>query len=172
MSTQATLLGIASRFAFVVCGIVAVLVGRVYRWLAARETAHGEWLVFSGALITVGIITVLLGMVPAAWIRKVCRFRTDSPRAALVPIKMLWGFVALGFVLSLGLYFAPRSWNPGPGLVFAVCPACVLTITVDTSLATWLLLLVPISAAVYGAVGAALGFLFLIGRAALGRQPA
>src|SRR4029077_12648113 len=57
MSTQATLLGIASRFAFVVCGIVAVLVGRVYRWLAARETAHGEWLVFSGALITVGIIT-------------------------------------------------------------------------------------------------------------------
>ena len=68
----------------------------------------------------------------------------------------------MSYLLPAGFYFAPHGWHPSPQLVFSVCPACALTITVDPSLGTFLLLLAPLNAAVYGSLGAALGYVLVI----------
>jgi hypothetical protein len=73
------------------------------------------------------------------------------------PAKLLVGFAACSYLWTALLYFAPHSWHPEPLLVFLLCPACLLTITVDPSLGTVLMLLAPLNAVVYGLLGLGLG---------------
>jgi hypothetical protein len=47
-------------------------------------------------------------------------------------------------------------------LVYSLCPACVLTITVDPSLPTILFVLAPLNALVFGAVGGVIGTAYSI----------
>lgn len=68
--------------------------------------------------------------------------------------------VLLGFSIAVGIRAAPTTWRPSPGLVFSVCPAAMLSISVDPSWLTVLVLLAPINAALYGAVGVVLAWIF------------
>jgi hypothetical protein len=52
-------------------------------------------------------------------------------------------FAALGYLVALGLYFAPLHWHIPPAIVYAICPAAILTITVDPSFGAVALLLGP-----------------------------
>ena len=75
---------------------------------------------------------------------------------------MLAGFAVVSYLVIVGLHFAPHIWRPSPQLVFSVCPACALTITVDPSIGGALLFLAPLSAAVYGSIGAVLGYVSVV----------
>ena len=70
---------------------------------------------------------------------------------------MLGGFAGFSYLLTVALHFVPPSWHPAAQLVYLLCPACVLTITVDPSLATVLLVLAPLNAAVYASLGTVFG---------------
>jgi hypothetical protein len=73
------------------------------------------------------------------------------------PKKLLVGFAACSYLWTVLLYFAPHSWQPDALLVFLLCPACLLAITVDPSFRTVAFILAPLNAAIYGLLGIGLG---------------
>jgi hypothetical protein len=147
--------GILSRLTFVMCGIVSVLMGNLYRAVlgAPGPVVYGHWNVRSLSLIVVGGFAVVLAMLPSSWFA----MRSGDQSRSLVPLKVLNGFAASSYLLTLALFFAPSSWHLSPWLLFSLCPAFVLTITVDPSLSSVLFLLAPLDAAIHGSVGAIVG---------------
>ena len=110
--------------------------------------------------MVVGVSAVLIALLPGSWVQSVRKIEVSKPSS--LPIKMLAGFALVSYFVVVGLSFAPHSWHPRPQFVFTVCPACALTITVDPSLGTVLLGLAPLSAAVYGSLGAVLGYISVV----------
>jgi hypothetical protein len=78
-----------------------------------------------------------------------------------LPIELLGGFAAFSYLFTVALNYVPPSWHLTAQTVYLVCPACVLTVTVDPSLGTVMLLLAPMNAAVYCSLGVLLGYFFL-----------
>jgi hypothetical protein len=155
------LIGILSRITFFVCGVVSVLLGNLYRSLQnLRFLPNGELGLFSGALTVVGGLAVVIALLPGSWVEKTLKI--DPAKPSFVPIKMLGAFAVVSYLSIVGLSFATHSGPPSPWFVFSVCPACALTITVDPSLETVLLGLAPLSAAVYGSLGAVLGYVSVV----------
>ncbi len=155
------LIGIPSRIAFLVCGLISVALSRMYIALRGFDPAsHGSWSLYSAALMVVGVSSVLIGLLPGSWVQKARKI--EPGKRSSLPIKMLAGFAAVSYLVVVGLSFAPHSWHTSPQSVFSVCPACALTITVEPSLGTVLLGLAPLSAAVYGALGAVLGYISVV----------
>jgi|SRR5579862_9302519 len=157
---------ILSRLASFACGVISILVSNAYGAVfgAIGDPGHlsyGRLDSHSVALAVVGGFAVIVSLLPTSWLRRLYNVGPDEPLPSL-PIKVLGGFAAFSYFLTVGLYFAPASWHPDPWLVFSVCPACVLTFTVDPSLASVLVLLAPLDAGVYGALGAVLGYLLVI----------
>jgi hypothetical protein len=76
------------------------------------------------------------------------------------PSKLFAWFAGCTYLWTVLLYFAPHTWHPPALLVFLLCPACLLTITVDPSFGTVLAALAPINALVYGLIGLVLGKVF------------
>jgi hypothetical protein len=72
-------------------------------------------------------------------------------------LKTSLAFAAIGYLVALGLYFAPLGWHIPGAVVYAICPAAYLTITVDPSFAGVALALGPVNASVYGVIGLAVG---------------
>lgn len=158
-----SLIGMPSRLAIFVCGIISLAVGRVYWELHDLDhTFSTSWSLFSVALIVVGGFAVVIALLPSSWAEKVCKIKQSEQRRSSFPLKMLGGFALSSYLLTLALNFAAHGEHPSPQLVYAICPACVLTITVDPSLGTFLLLLAPLNAAVYGSLGAVLGYILIV----------
>lgn len=161
-------IGIPSRIAFLLCGIISLALGRVYRSLVGLDRAsEGSWSVFWAILMAVGGLAVLLAILPGSWISKA--LRVESTKHSLVPIKMMGAFAAASYLIIAGLSFgivgfsvASLGSRLSPEFVFSVCPACALRITVQPSLSTVLLFLAPLSAAPYGALGGELGYLSVV----------
>jgi hypothetical protein len=158
-----SLIGIPSRITFFVCGVISVALSRTYLALGSLDPAsQGSWSLFSAALMVVGVLAVVIAILPGSWVERV--FKIEPGQLSLVPIKMLGAFAIVSYLLNVGLSLAPHGWPHNAQLVFAVCPACPLTITVDPSLGTILLLLAPLSAAVYGSLGAIVGYVLVVFR--------
>jgi hypothetical protein len=156
-----SLIGIPSRCAFVVCGLISLALSRKYLALQSLDPAsHANWSLFSAVLMAVGGFAVFIALLPGSWVEKTCKIEPGNP--SLLPIKMLAGFAVVSYLVIVGLHFAPHIWRPSPQLVFSVCPACALTITVDPSIGGALLFLAPLSAAVYGSIGAVLGYVSVV----------
>ena len=153
---------VSSRLAVIFCGLITVFLSRPYRMLRgfdAYARTRMPWTAFSAASILIGALAIVLALVPSAWIFKSREIEKRVDAGWSTPIKLLVAFAGCAYLIVVGMYFFPHSWNFTPALAFSVCPACVLTITVDPSFATVVLFLAPLSAAVYGSLGAILGFL-------------
>jgi hypothetical protein len=122
-----------------------------------------SWYLFPVALMVVGGSVMVIALLPRSW---VTGRRTQLGQTAdafiSVPIKMLGAFALFSYLLTVGLDLAPLNWHPSPSFVYSVCPACVLTITVDPSLGSVLLLLAPLDGVVYGSFGAVVGFVLVV----------
>jgi hypothetical protein len=157
------LIGIPSRLSLAVCGLISLLLSRVYVALRAFDPAsRGSWSLFSVALIAVGGLALFIALTPSSWARRA--FKIEPDKSTSVPIKMLAGFAFVSYLVIVGLFFAPLRWHPSSQFLFLLCPGCALTITVDPSLGTVLLGLAPVSAAVYGSLGGLLGYASVIFR--------
>jgi len=68
-------------------------------------------------------------------------------------------FAVLGYLIAVGLYFAPASWHFRSSTVLTICPPIFLTMVsmTDPSLTTVVVILAPLNALLYGIAG------FLIG---------
>lgn len=145
-----SLIGLPSRFALFVCGMISVSVSRIYFALQGLDpSVHGWWFLFSAILVTVGGLAIVIAVLPGSWVEKLCKIEPD--KLSLVPIRMLGTFAVVSYLLVVGLYLIPPSGHPSPVLAFSVCPACALTIA-------------PLSAAVNGSLGGVLGCLLVVFR--------
>jgi hypothetical protein len=147
----------AKRMAFFVCGVVTASVGRVYGGFQQfYPTQRMNWAPFYVVLIIVGLTTICLSLLPIKWIRRVESDRVE--RNDSTSFKILLTFAAAGLLLPIILSFVPpTAVQPPWALVYSICPACVLTLTVDSSLTSMIVLLAPINAAVFGAIGGVVG---------------
>ena len=147
----------AKRLAFFVCGVVTASVGRVYGGFQQfRPTDRMNWSPFYVVLVIVGLTAVCVSLLPIKWIG---RIESDPvERKSSTSLKFLLAFAAVGFLLVIILGFAPpKAVQPPWALVYSICPACVLTLTVDPSLTFMIVLLAPINAAIFGAIGGVVG---------------
>jgi hypothetical protein len=149
---------LSSRLALIVCGTISLLLSRTFRLVqGVMPNAYVKWSLFSTALMLIGGLTVVIALLPSSWLDRVCKIGADTRDDSSVPIKVLGGFAGFSYLLTVGLDIAPLSWHPTAQVVYLLCPASVLTITVDPSFAAVLLVLAPLNAAVYGSLGAVLG---------------
>ena len=156
-------MGKPSRLTIFLCGLITVLLSRPYQLLRDFDSyahTHVPWSLFSVGLVLVGIAAMLLAFVPIGWLPGAGVSKEHSTRS--LPIRLLVMFAGVAYLVVVGLYFAPHAWNLSPAVAFVICPACALSVTVDPSLVTVFLLLAPLSAVVYGSVGAIVGVLITL----------
>jgi hypothetical protein len=151
-----------SRLALIVCGMITILLSRTFRLIQdVMPDAKVKWSLFSIAFMLIGGLTVVIALLPSSWLESACKIGPDTRDQSSVPIKLLGGFAGFSYLLTVGFDLAPLSWHPTAQVVYLLCPACVLTVTVDPSLGAVLLGLAPLNAAVYGSLGALLGYVLL-----------
>ena len=154
---------IASRIAFLVCGLTSLLTVVPYVMLRGVDLpVQSEWVLFVGALALVGVASVTLGVLPRRWIAKVCKRDRDDDRLFSIPLRLLGGFAAMAYLVAVVAYLAPQRWNLNPQLMLALCPMYFIKMTFDPSLILTLFLLAPMNAAVYGSLGLTVGYAWLV----------
>lgn len=153
---------ITSRIAFLLCGLTSLLIAGLYVMLRGEDLpVQREWVIFAVVLGLVGVFNVTLTVLPRSWIAKACKKDWDDKRLFSAPLKLLSIFAAISYVLALVAYFAPHRWNLNPQLMLSLCPMYFVKMTVDPSPVDIFFLLAPMNAAVYGALGATLGYTWL-----------
>ncbi|HEY6764164.1 MAG TPA: hypothetical protein VI386_05285 [Candidatus Sulfotelmatobacter sp.] len=150
---------ITARIAFLVCGLISLFTAVPYVALRGIDLPlQSEWIVFAVALMLVGASSVTFGVLPRSWIAKACRKERDDERLFTSPLKVLGSLAAISYCVAIVAYFAPHAWNLNPQLMFSLCPMYFLRMTFDPSPLAIFLLLAPMNAAVYGALGVVLGY--------------
>jgi len=156
---------ITSRVGFVVCGLVSLFTGVPYVMLRGIGLpVQREWVVFVVALALVGVVSAVVGVLPRSWIARACKRDRRDVRLFSVPLKVLWGFAAIAYVVALFAFFAPHTWNLNPQLMLALCPMYFVKMTIDPSPLSVYCLLAPMNAAVFGSVGVVAGYAGLVFR--------
>jgi hypothetical protein len=159
---------ITSRIVFLVFGLTTLFTALPYVMLRGAELpVQSEWVIFAVVLGLLGLFSVLVAAVPRSLIAKACRRDRDDRQLFSAPLKLLGIFAAIAYLVALVAHFSPHTWNINPQLMLAVCPLYVVKMTIDPSPVSILFLLAPMNAAVYGALGLTLGYVWL----ALHKQP-
>jgi hypothetical protein len=139
------------------CGTVSLLLSRAFTILRFIDpSGKNSWFSLSVIWAIIGGLSVIIAIVPKSWIERACGIRPDQ--VSLIPVKFLCSFAIFSYLLTVGLYFAPGGISPSRVLVYSLCPACTLTVTVDPHFSTVLLLLGPINGLFFGSLGAVLGY--------------
>lgn len=158
---------IVSRIVFFLCGGTSLFTGFPYVMLQGTDMpVHRAWFLFPVALGVVGVFSVTVAVLPRSWIAKACRRDRDDKQLFLTPLKWLGGFAAISYLLALLAFLAPHSWDLNPTLMLSLCPMYFIKLTIDFSMVAVFFVLAPMNAAVYGALGVALGYAWL----AFGKQ--
>ena len=151
-----------SRIVFVVCGLVSLVSAVPYVMLRGAELPiQSEWVIFAVVLALVGIFSVTVGVLPRSWIAAACGKDRDAPYLFSAPLKLLGAFAAIAYLVALVAYLAPSRWNLDPQLMFALSPLYYVKMTFDPSLVAVIFLLAPMNAAVYGALGLTVQYVWL-----------
>lgn len=155
-------LAVTSRIVFLLCGLVSLLTGVLYAFLRGEDLPfQSEWVVFVAALALVGLFSVLVAVLPRSWIAKACRQERDNPRLFSTPLKILGCFAAIFYLFAVGAYFAPRIWDLDPQIMLSLCPMYIVKMTLDPSPVETFLLLAPMNAGAFGALGLTLAYTWL-----------
>lgn len=150
---------ITARVVFFVCGVVSLAVAALYAMLRGSDLpSQGEWVLFTVGLGLAGAVSVLAAVFPVSWTANIGRAK-DKSSLLLRPLQMLGGFAVVGYFATVGLFFTPHEWNlSGYVWTFLLCPVYIVRETFDPSSMGVLLMLAPIDAAVYGAIGTVVAF--------------
>lgn len=152
-------LSITSRILFFVCGLGALLDGAPYVILRGAELpVQSEWIIFVVALGLVGLFSLVVAVLPRSWLARVCRTNRDEGRLFSTPLKVLGVLAVIFYGLAVVAYFSPHSWNLNTQVMLALCPMYFIKQAIDPPAQQIFLILGPMNAAVYGAVGVLLGY--------------
>ncbi len=152
-------ISIVSRIVFILCGLVSLVTAVPYAIMRGIDLPYQrEWIIFVVGLAIVGGLSITIGLLPASWIAKVCKKNPNDARVFSTPLKWLGVFATIAYIVGVGAYFAPHSWNLDPQLMLALCPMYLIRITIDLPATPIFFLLAPMNAAVYGALGVVVGY--------------
>jgi hypothetical protein len=152
-------LRITGRIAFFLCGVTSLFTAAPYVLLRGVDLpVQSEWIVFALALGLVGIVSLIFAVLPRSWIAKACKIDRDDQQLFSAPLRLLAGFAAISYVVALLAYLAPHSWNLNPQWMLLLCPMYFVKMTIDPPPVAIFFFLAPMNAAVYGALGATLGY--------------
>ncbi len=153
---------ITARIAFLLCGLISLVTAVPYAALQGAELpVQSEWIIFVIALALVGLFSVIVGLLPRSWIAKACKKNRDDEKLFSTPLKVLAAFAATSYLVAVVAYLAPHRWNLNPQLMFLLCPLYFVKMTFDPEPVAIFLLLAPMNAGVYGALGLTLGYAWL-----------
>ncbi|HTW58393.1 MAG TPA: hypothetical protein VMD99_09690 [Terriglobales bacterium] len=157
---------IISRVVFFLCASVSFVTAAPYVMLRGADLpVQSEWILFVIALALVGALNLAAALLPRSWIARLRRRDRDrdrdNDRLFSSPLKLLGGFAAIFYLVAVLAYFAPHRWNLDPQLMLALCPMYFVKMTIDPSSVAVFFVLAPMNAAVYGALGSALGYALL-----------
>ena len=153
---------ITARIAFLLCGLISLVTAVPYAALQGAELpVQREWIIFVIALALVGLFSVIVGLLPRSWIAKACKKNRDDEKLFSTPLKVLAAFAATSYLVAVVAYLAPHRWNLNPQLMFLLCPLYFVKMTFDPEPVAIFLLLAPMNAGVYGALGLSLGYAWL-----------
>jgi cation transporter-like permease len=130
----------------------------------AELPIQSEWIIFAVALTLVGLFSLAVGLLPRSRIARACKTDRDDKKIFSVPLKLLVTFAAISYLVAVVAFLAPHRWNLNPQLMFSLCPLYFVRMMFDPEPVTIFLLLAPMNAAVYGAVGLAFGYARLVFR--------
>lgn len=148
-----------ARTVFVICGVVSLVTCVPYVILRGSELpVQSEWIVFAVALGAVGVCSVLVGVLPRSWIAKLGKRDRDDARLFSFPLRVLGAFAAIFYLVAMFAFFAPNRWNLDPAFMFPLCPLYFVKTAYDPGPVEIFFMLAPMSAAVYGALGACLAY--------------
>lgn len=119
---------------------------------------HRAWFLFPVALGVVGVFSVMVAVLPRAWIAKACKRGRDDEELFSAPLKLLGIFAAIAYLTALLAYLAPHRWDLNPTLMLSLCPMYFVKLSFDPSLVAVFFLLAPMNAAAYGALGVTAGY--------------
>jgi hypothetical protein len=160
-------LRITSRIVFVLCGLTSLFTCVPYVMLQGVDMPfQSEWIIFVIVMALVGCFSVVIGLLPASRIAKMCRKDRDDPKLFSIPFKVLGILAAIGYLVAVVGYLAPHSWDLNPQFMFPLCPMYFVKMTFDPSPVAIFFLLAPMNAAVYGALGVTLRHAWLAFRRA------
>lgn len=153
---------ITARVAFLFCGLVSLFSAVPYLMLRGIDLpVQSEWIIFVIVLALFGLCPVTLAVLPRSWVARACRMDRDDDKLFSTPLKVLGGFAAIFYLVAVIAYFAPGRWSLDPQLMLSLCPMYFVKMTFDPSPAMIFLLMAPMNAAVYGALGVTLGYAWL-----------
>ena len=153
------------RLAFVVCGLTSLLTGVPFAMLRGEDLpVESEWVIFVVVLALLGVFSIVVALLPRSWIAKACKREREDDRLFSAPLKILGIFAAMSYVIAVGAYFAPHTWNLYPQLMLSLCPLYFVKMTIDPSPLWIFFVLAPLNAAVYGSLGVMVGYAWLAAR--------
>ena len=88
------------RAAFLICGLITVLISRVYGGLAGLlpATTGIGWSLYSYGLLVVGVVAIGISLLPTAWAQAISKRPYELRR--VIPLRFLLSFAAVGLVLE------------------------------------------------------------------------
>jgi hypothetical protein len=154
-------INVLARIVFFLGGVMSLLIAVLYTFLHGADLPRqSDWVILAVVLGLVGGVNVLAAIFPASWTARTCRIG-DKSSLFLLPFRMFGSFAVVSYLLTVGLFFTPREWNlEGFLWTFLLCPVYVVRATIDPPPLQIFLILAPIDAALYGAVGTVLGLCF------------
>jgi hypothetical protein len=162
---------VTARIIVFLCGLGSLFTAVPYAILRGAELPiQSEWVIFLAALLLLGVLSVTASLLPQGRIAKACRIDRGDSRLIYVPLRMLGSFAAVSYLIAVLAYFAPHTWNLNPQVMLGLCPMYFLKMTIDPSAAEVFLLLGPMNAAVYGALGFVSGYAWLALRRRVGEK--
>ena len=112
------LIGILSRVAFFVCGVISVLLSNLYRALQGLGfLPNSEARLFSIALMVVGGLAVIIALLPSSWVEKACKAEPAKPSLLQLhrDTKKVWPMLAPATMHQCclpGSYHPPERTSP------------------------------------------------------------
>lgn len=150
---------VTARILFFLSGVASLAVAALYAMLRGAELPYQwEWVIFAVVLTLAGAVNVLAAILLTSWTARICRV-TDKSSVLPAVLPMFGVFAAVSYVITVGLYFTPHEWNlSGFVWTFLLCPVYIVRQTFDPRPVAILLILAPLNAVVYGAIGSVVGF--------------
>lgn len=133
---------------------------RGYRSLSLIDSVHrSTWHLFWVILLLLGGASILLALLPSAWIRLVSRAGPENADISSLPGTLFGCFAALAYMATVGAGLI--RFQSSLQLAISLCPSCTLGAAVAPSLVSVAFILAPLDAAVYASFGALLGLLLV-----------
>lgn len=151
---------VTARILLFLSGVAAGLLAALYALLRGSDLPRqSEWVIFTAVFGLLGVANLLAAIFPASWTARIWRIADRSSLFSL-PLRMFGVFAVISYLLTVGFFLTPHQWNLSGFLgAYLLCPVYIVRESYDPRALELFLMLAPIDAAGWGAVGSVVGFL-------------